>query len=76
MCVYLGCAKTAMAEEFLDAADVGAGIEQVRGETVADRVRAGSRVESGLSEVLFQQSADAARGQAGPVFIDKQRRGF
>ena len=54
-----------VAQQLLHAADVGAAVQQVRGEAVAQRVRSGSRVQPRLAEVLFQHPGDAPRGQAG-----------
>ena len=72
--VHLRGGQAAVSQKFLDAADVGAGVEQVRGETVPQRVRAGARIESGLGEILFQQSANAARREPGAVRLRTRRR--
>jgi hypothetical protein len=58
-----------VAEEFLDAADVGAAVEEVRGEAVAERVRAGALVEAGHLEIFFQHAGNAARCQTSAEFV-------
>jgi hypothetical protein len=45
--VNLRARKTAMAEQFLNTADVGAAIEHVGGERMAQRVGAGGRCDTG-----------------------------
>ena len=72
--VHLGRVQALVAEQFLHAADVGAGVEHVRGEAVAQRVRAGSRVEPGRREVLRQQPADASRREPAAAVVQKDRR--
>jgi len=52
-----------MAEEFLDAAQVSAGVEEVRGVTVAEFVRGQVWVEAGEGEILFQPELQNAGGQ-------------
>src|SRR5436309_2989160 len=44
--VDLRRAEAAVAEQFLDTADVGPGVEQVGGKAMAKRVRAGPRVQA------------------------------
>src|SRR5439155_1407537 len=58
--VNLRVGETAMAEQFLHAADVGAAIQQVSCKAVAERVRARARIEPRLGEILLEQPADAA----------------
>jgi hypothetical protein len=41
-----------VAEELLDGADVGAAIEKVSGEAVAERMGRGAKVEAGLLKIL------------------------
>ena len=73
MGVNLRGRQAAMAQKFLDAADVGSVIQQVRGETVAQAVRAGLRIEPGLGEILPEQSAHAADVEARAVLVEENR---
>src|SRR5262249_53583849 len=74
MGVNLGCGQTLVAEQFLHATDVGPGVEQVRGKAMAERVRAGSRVQSSQGEIFFEQTADAANGESSAAVIEKHCR--
>src|SRR5204863_8503400 len=65
MSVDLGSSKVAMPQQLLDAANVGAGVEQVGGETVPQRVRTGARVEARLGKVLLQQPPHTAAREPG-----------
>ena len=60
MRVNLRRGQALVAEQFLHAADVGAGIEHVRRETVPQGVRAGPRIEPRVLQIFRQQAADAA----------------
>src|SRR6266568_4794955 len=72
MGVNLGSGQAAVAEQLLHAADVGSGVEQMRGEAVPQRVRAGARIKPGECEVLFQQPADTADSQPAAAMIQEQ----
>jgi len=63
-----------VAEQLLNAADVGAAVQQMRRKTVAEGVRAGTIVEPHLLEMFFEQSANAARSETGTKTIHKDRR--
>ncbi len=63
-----------VAQELLHAADVGAAVEQVRGEAVAKCVGRSSLIEAGFAEVFFQHAGNAARREAGAEFIGENRR--
>ena len=63
-----------VAEEFLHAADVGAAVEQMRGEAVAERVGRSPLVEAGFAEVFFQHPGHAARRQPRAEFVGEDRR--
>ena len=63
-----------VAQQFLHAADVGAAVEQMRGEAVPQRVRRGAVVEAGQFQILFQHPADAAGRQPPAEFVDEHRR--
>ena len=50
-----------VAQQFLHAADVGAAVEQVRGEAVPQRVRRGAAVEAGLTRGTSPASGPTLR---------------
>lgn len=68
--------EAGVAEEGLDAAEVGAGVEQVGGEGVAEFVRADAGGDAGVVEVALQQRPDGdgahplanTRDEKGAVF--------
>ena len=62
-----------VAEEFLDAAEVGAGIEHVRGEAVSQLVRRQRRVEADGEQILLQHALHAARRHPAAETIHEQR---
>ena len=62
-----------VAEQFLHAADVGAAVEQVRGEAVSQRVRGGAPIQARLLQVLLQHPRHAARGEAVAELVEEQR---
>src|SRR5579875_2301306 len=72
MRVYLGGSQAAVSQQLLHTADVCTGIEQMRGETVPQRMRTGARIKSGLGKILFHQPANAPRGQACAVAVEEQ----
>ena len=53
-----------MSQEFLDLAEVGAAGQQVRGETVPQRMRAHFAIHSGAGCILFDQRPDRFTAQA------------
>jgi hypothetical protein len=61
MGVNLSGAKAAVAEQLLHASDIGTCVQQVRCKAVSEGVRADPWIEPRLGQVLFQQTADAAR---------------
>jgi len=63
--VNLGGGDIGVAEEALDAADVGAVHEQVGGETVAQGVRGDVFGDAGGFGVALYEALDAADGEAG-----------
>ena len=71
--VYLRRAKAAVAEQFLDTADVGPGVEQVRGERVSERMWASAAVEAGGGEILPQHPGDASGRESSAEAVEKQR---
>ena len=52
--VNLGCRQISVTEQFLDAAEVGSAVEQVGGEAVPQRVRAGRVHQAGTQQVCLQ----------------------
>jgi len=71
MGVNLGGCEAFVSEEFLDAAEVSSAVKQVSGEGVSECVRCGLLGESGSGDVIFEQSADAAGGQAATKAIEE-----
>ena len=72
--IDLGRGQVAVAEQFLDAPEVGPAVEQVGREAVAQGVRAGAAVEAEGGEVALEQAADAPRRQPGPVAVEEDGR--
>jgi len=73
--VDLGGGEALVAEEFLDAAEVGAVVEQVGGEAVAEGVGADAGVEAGHDQILVELAADGAGGDGGAVFVEEDAAG-
>ena len=73
--IYLGSDDVAVAEQLLHRAQVGAGVEQVRRERVAQSVRRYAlRADGGrLADVFFDDALKPTRGQALAEFIQKKR---
>jgi len=65
-----------VAEEFLDAAEIGAGVEQVRRITVTQLVRRERGIETRGGQVFFQTPLQHVRhdGRGRPPFRQKNRR--
>src|SRR5579885_3061608 len=72
--VDLGRCQAAVAQQFLHIADIRASVEQMRCETVPQRVRMGSPIEACRGEIVLEQAADASRGQPRAVLVEKDRR--
>ena len=70
--VDLGCRQITVAEQLLDAAEIGTAIQQVGGEAVPQRVRAGRVNQARTQQVSLQQSTDAARCQPGASLVQEQ----
>lgn len=70
--VYLGGAKVGVTQEFLDAAEVGAVVEEVGGETVAEFVGADFKTDGGVPEVFLEEVIDGAHGEAAAEFAQKE----
>ena len=72
MRIYLRGTEATVAKQFLDAAQIGATVEHVRGERVPERVRTDRGVQVGLSEVFVQFSSDAACAEALAGLVDEE----
>ena len=57
--------EVGVAEEFLDAAEIGAAIEEMRGVTVAEFMRSDRGIEAGAGEISFEARLNNASGD-GP----------
>ena len=62
-----------MSQKLLDAAKVGASVQQVCRERVPKRVRRNVTVEARAREGLIQDPSDAANGKTPPPLIQKER---
>src|SRR5262249_61143986 len=72
--VALGGGEGGVAQELLDAAQVGAHVEQVRGEAVAERVRMDVAAGAGDQGVLVEVAGDAAGREVRAAAVDEERR--
>jgi len=72
MRIYLSCAQRLMAKKFLNDSEIGAVVEHVSSETVAEGMRADLGVESGLKEVFIEFTSDRAGTKSLAVFVDEQ----
>ncbi len=61
MGISLSRGQMGMAQEFLDGAQIGAGIEEVRCIAVTQFVRRQVRIQAGYSQVLFEMQLQVAR---------------
>lgn len=69
--VDLGGGQAFVSEQFLDASDIRSPVEQVGGEGVPERVRAGSCIQLGDGQVFFEHPAHAAGGQDVAESVDE-----
>ena len=70
--VDLGGGEAGVPEQLLHGPDVGAPVEQVRGEGVAERVRGHALAEVGPGKVLAEDEADAAVRDPPAPLVDEQ----
>ena len=63
--VNLRGGEVGVTEEFLDAAEIGAAIEEMRGVTVAEFMRSDRGIEAGAGEISFEARLNNASGD-GP----------
>src|SRR5262245_45523290 len=71
MSVYLRGRQATVPQKLLHAADIGAVVQQVRGEAMAKAVRTGASVQAGAGQIFLQQPADTAGRQPGAVLVQK-----
>lgn len=69
--VDLGRGEAAVSEEFLDRAEVGASVEEVGGEAVAEGVWTGSQVEADGFEVLDEQASDTSNRESSSEAVEE-----
>jgi hypothetical protein len=70
--VDLGGREGLVAQEFLDAAEVRAVVEEVGGEGVAEGVGGDGGVQADLDEVLVELAADGAGAEALAVLVEEE----
>ena len=58
--IDLRCRQLTMAEQFLDAPEIGSAVKQVGGEAVSERMRTRPIRQSGSLQVSLEQAAHAA----------------
>jgi phosphoglycerol transferase MdoB-like AlkP superfamily enzyme len=73
--IDLGGDQVGVAQEFLDAAQVCAGVQQVRGVTVPQLMRRQARVQAGDGQVLFEPKLQKARRDRDGLFGLAQKDG-
>ena len=71
--VALGGAQPGVAEQLLDGPEIGAALQQVRRERMAQRVRADAGPLRAVRDVAPHQPIDAAAAQAGAAIVHEQR---
>src|SRR5690242_15835476 len=74
MRVDLGRREALVPQQLLDDAQVGAALEQVRGEAVAERVRAHALGQAGLAPQPVEAPAQAADTERRAEVVEKYRR--
>ena len=72
MRVDLRCGKAGVAEQGLDASQIGAVVEQMCGEAVAKLVRAEVRWQAGFAKVFFHRKPDRTGRQPPLRLVDKE----
>src|SRR4249919_1962341 len=63
-----------VAEQLLDRAQVGAALEQVRGEAVSQGVRGDATGERGLADPEAETAGDVGAGEAAAALGEEKRR--
>ena len=69
--VNLGCRETCVAEEFLDVAEIGPLIEEVRGESVPQRMGRDVVDVGALFDVFVDHSSDRTRGDTRSLVVQE-----
>jgi len=72
--VALGGRERRVAEQLLDRADVGSGVQQVGGKSVAQRMGAHAAAHPGLPDPRLQHAGDAAACEPPPPIVEEQCR--
>ena len=72
--VHLGAGQRLMTEQFLHGTKICAVVQEMRGETVPDGVRADLGVESDLFEVLRDLPTNRSAAQTAAMLVDEERR--
>ena len=70
--VLLRGRERSVAEEFLDGAEIGAGIEEMSGKGVSEGVRRGATHDIGVEQALLEIALDTAGGQSAAAMIEKE----
>src|SRR5215471_9918611 len=73
MGVFLRGGKGLVAEKFLDGSEVGAIGEEMRGESVAQRMRVEIPIDVGQARVFFDDAADGTLGEAATGVVEENR---
>ena len=73
MRVALRGAEARMAEQFLDRPQVGAALQQMRGEGMPQGVRADAEPRAARRDIAPHEPVDAANGEAPAAIVDEQR---
>src|SRR5262245_29178270 len=71
--ITLRRAQAGVSEQLLDRPQIGAALEQVRGERVTQRVRADPELGAALRDVLPDEAVDAPRRQSLSLVVQKER---
>ena len=73
MSIDHGCFDVGVTEQFLDGAQVGAPLQQMRGKRMAQRVRADAEAQAAARDITRHQPVHAARGEASAPIVHEQR---
>ena len=71
--VDLGCCQTLVSQQFLDTAEIGSTVEQMRRETMTQCVWRGLLRKAGRLDVFLQHATDAAGRESPAEAIQKNR---
>lgn len=75
MGIDLGGGEICMSQEFLNASEVGAGVEKMSGEAVAEFMGCNGGIQAGLTEVFFEPQLDQFRIHGGVFAVVGQKDG-